>query len=211
MNKYLVATLFAVLLVLITACGGGYKTGVDLPGFDLSKQYMVVSFPDSGQPGKQTVTFEITMKDYAKCGNGHAGLMMRADLDAVNAGGPYVGHGLVWGTFGTNHHNTRKLPDPPTPLYVVQTWAGPKLLEDVLLTPTISAMTDGTYIVTVISEKTDAGNTIQYQVNDYDSGVVIDSNPNLNMGRDSLAFFNAGDTPLCPYTLSVQALNVLKE
>lgn len=187
------------LALALAACGGGAPGLALAPSLDLSAPGTIRAFPDTGAPGdRTTVTFTVNAPGFAACGNGHAGVMLHADLARI-PGGPYAGAGVIFGT---------QLPGHLAPVIVPESWAGAAQATPPLLWPASSAMPGDTFTLSVLSERTPAGNELSYAVNGERSAVTLDPNAVVDMGEGALAFFNAAGTPACPYSLTISAPTV---
>jgi hypothetical protein len=183
---------------LLTSCGGG---GDSESVIRLTRAGQSVVFQGENRTGPITLKFGLQFVDYFRCvPNGHAGVMLRADLERIPTA-DYRGVGLAFGRFGNDSYTTRELPHLE-PLAVLETWGNPP---DAILAQSVhTGLKDGpVYPVTVTSRKTEAGNVIRYTLGDFDSGDVLDVNPNVAMEATNVAFYDASGPALCPYEIRI--------
>ncbi len=174
---------------------------------------------DAGRKPGDTVmrlAFTLRFENYVGCiPNGHAGVMLRATLPAIETG-MYRGHGLVFGRFGTDSWTTRNLPNL-IPVAVLQTWANggvPETFEPLFIQSVSPALHDGIdYAIEITTAERPGYNTLGYLIRLpdgsplIDTGPIVDANPVIAMDRQAIVFFNAtgSGAATCPYAIRIGA------
>lgn len=162
------------------------------------------------------LAFKLRFENYVACvPNGHAGVMLRADLPAIETG-KYRGHGLIFGRFGTDSWATRNLPNL-IPVAVLQTWANggvPETFEPLFSQSVSPALHDGIdYSIEITTAERPGYNTLGYLIRLpdgsllIDTGPIIDVNPVIGTDLRSIVIFNATDAGAakCPYAIRIDA------
>jgi hypothetical protein len=174
------------------------------------------------QPSRLSIDFDVVFEGFFQCQlDGHMGVMLRASLDGI-ANGRYRGHGAIFGNVGPNSllgfFFNAELPGYK-PLGLIETWGVgyvPANFRSLMPRSASPQLQDWTrYKISVQSTHTIL-NYVRYRIHRlniakgqyelvFDTGDVLDNNWAVDMGQQSVVFFDASlpGTAACPYTVRI--------
>jgi hypothetical protein len=183
--------LAALVAAFLCSCGGGSDPS---PPIVLDGPYQIIE-----RDVTHELRFTLTFDDFFRCvGNGHAGIMLHANTQGLKTGA-YSGAGLVFGRFGTGHHNTRNMPNLQ-PVAVLETWTNGAEVDPLHVESLSPELRDGVAYPGTLS--TVGG--LSYSLGDYVSPKV-QLHPSIDLSLSNAAYFNAsGPDQACPYAIRIQ-------